>query len=91
MTGSSRRRPRPERVDKTGVGPEDATRSARRSDDDAQVPVDPLDPNIGKRMSVSGILIGPGAATGSTSPRSAGSPMRATEVRAGRTWSGPPV
>jgi len=54
----------PERVEKTGVGPEDATRSLGDRTMTLKFVLTRLDPNIGKRMSVSGILIGPGGRDG---------------------------
>jgi len=54
----------PERVEKTGVGPEDATRPLGDRTMTLKFVLTRLDPNIGKRMSASGILIGPGGRDG---------------------------
>lgn len=54
----------PERVDKTGVGPEDATRSLGDRTATLKFVLTRLDPFVGQRMSVSGILLGAGGANG---------------------------
>jgi hypothetical protein len=54
----------PERVDKTGVGPEDATRSLGDRTMTLKFVLTRLDSYMGQRMSVSGILIGPGGRDG---------------------------
>jgi cytochrome c5 len=54
----------PERVEKTGVGPEDATRPLGDRTMTLKFVLTRLDANMGKRMSVSGILIGPGGRDG---------------------------
>jgi mono/diheme cytochrome c family protein len=54
----------PERIDKTGVGPEDATRSLGDRTATLKFVLTRLDPFVGQRMSVSGILLGAGGANG---------------------------
>jgi mono/diheme cytochrome c family protein len=54
----------PERVDKTGVGPEDATRALGDRTATLKFVLTRLDPFVGQRMSVSGILLGAGGANG---------------------------
>jgi mono/diheme cytochrome c family protein len=54
----------PERVDKTGVGPEDATRALGDRTATLKFVLTRLDPFVGQRMSVSGILLGVGGANG---------------------------
>ena len=54
----------PERVDKTGVGPEDATRPLGDRTTTLKFVLTRLDSFVGHRMSVSGILIGAGGANG---------------------------
>lgn len=54
----------PERVDKTGVGPEDATRPLGDRTLALKFVLTRLDSFAGQRMSVSGILIGAGGANG---------------------------
>jgi mono/diheme cytochrome c family protein len=54
----------PERIDKTGVGPEDATRPLGDRRATLKFVLTRLDPFVGQRMSVSGILIGAGGVNG---------------------------
>jgi len=54
----------PERIDKTGVGPEDATRALGDRTLTLKFVLTRLDSYMGQRMSVSGILIGPGGRDG---------------------------
>lgn len=54
----------PERIEKTGVGPTDATRSLGDRSVTLKFVLTRLDPYVGQRMSVSGILIGAGGADG---------------------------
>jgi mono/diheme cytochrome c family protein len=54
----------PERVDKTGVGPEDATRPLGTRSVTLKFVLTRLDAFAGQRMSVTGILIGAGGANG---------------------------
>jgi mono/diheme cytochrome c family protein len=54
----------PERIDKTGVGPEDATRPLGDRRATLKFVLTRLDPFVGHRMSVSGILIGAGGVNG---------------------------
>jgi mono/diheme cytochrome c family protein len=54
----------PERVDRTGVGPEDATRALGDRTATLKFVLTRLDPFVGQRMSVSGILLGAGGANG---------------------------
>jgi mono/diheme cytochrome c family protein len=54
----------PERIDKTGVGPEDATRALGDRTATLKFVLTRLDPFVGQRMSVSGILLGAGGANG---------------------------
>lgn len=54
----------PERVDKTGVGPEDATRPLGSRSLTLKFVLTRLDAFAGQRMSVTGILIGAGGANG---------------------------
>jgi len=54
----------PERIDKTGVGPTDATRSLGDRSITLKFVLTRLDSYMGQRMSVSGILLGAGGADG---------------------------
>jgi len=54
----------PERVDKTGIGPEDASRQLGERTVTLKFILTRLDSHVGRRMSVSGILIGPGGRDG---------------------------
>ena len=54
----------PIRIDKTGAAPEDATRALGDRTVTLKFVLTRLDANVGKRMSVSGILIGPGGRDG---------------------------
>jgi mono/diheme cytochrome c family protein len=54
----------PERVDKTGVGPEDASRPLGDGTATLKFVLTRLDTFVGQRMSVSGMLIGAGGANG---------------------------
>ena len=54
----------PERTDKTGIGPTDATRPLGDRSITLKFVLTRLDPYVGQRMSVSGILLGTGGADG---------------------------
>jgi S-disulfanyl-L-cysteine oxidoreductase SoxD len=54
----------PERIDKPGAGPEDATRPLGDRTMALKFVLSRLDANVGKRVSVSGILMGAGGANG---------------------------
>ena len=54
----------PERTDKTGVGPTDATRPLGTKSMTLKFVLTKLDSYVGQRMSVSGMLIGAGGADG---------------------------
>jgi mono/diheme cytochrome c family protein len=54
----------PERIDKTGIGAEDATRPLGTRSMTLKFVLTRLDPFVGQRLSVSGILIGSGGADG---------------------------
>ncbi len=54
----------PERVDKTGVGPEDAKKPLGDRTTTLKFVLSRLDPFVGQRMSASGLLIGPGGKDG---------------------------
>ena len=54
----------PERVDKVGVGPADATRALGTGSITLKFVLTKLDPFVGQRMSASGMLIGAGGADG---------------------------
>ena len=59
----------PERIERIGVGAEDASRPLGNRTTTLKFVLTRLDAFVGQRMSVSGILIGAGGATASTSPR----------------------
>ena len=54
----------PERTDKTTVGPEDATRSLGTKTTALKFVLSRLDQHVGKRMSVTGLLLGKGGVDG---------------------------
>jgi cytochrome c5 len=54
----------PERTDKTTVGPEDATRSLGTKTTTLKFVLSRLDQHVGKRMSVTGLLLGKGGVDG---------------------------
>jgi cytochrome c5 len=54
----------PERTDKTTVGPEDATRSLGTKTTTLKFVLSRLDQHVGKRMSVTGLLLGTGGVDG---------------------------
>jgi mono/diheme cytochrome c family protein len=55
---------RPERIDRTGVGPQDASRALGQGSFTLKFVLTRLDQYAGQRMSVSGILLGAGGADG---------------------------
>ena len=64
----------PERIERTGAGPNDASRPLGTRSMTLKFVLTRLDPFVGQRMSVSGMLIGAGGADGINVTTVAGSP-----------------